>query len=43
MQDALKELKADKLSFQDNSASFEEFKRIMNFQQWADIEDKFGR
>jgi 2-methylisocitrate lyase-like PEP mutase family enzyme len=43
MQDALKELKADKLSFQDNSASFEEFKKIMNFQQWADVEDKFGR
>jgi 2-methylisocitrate lyase-like PEP mutase family enzyme len=43
MRDALQELKADKLSFQDDSATFEEFKQIMNFQHWADIEDKFGR
>jgi 2-methylisocitrate lyase-like PEP mutase family enzyme len=43
MRDALQELKADKLSFQDDSVTFEEFKQIMNFQQWAEIEDKFGR
>jgi 2-methylisocitrate lyase-like PEP mutase family enzyme len=43
MRDALEELKADRLSFQDNSVTFEEFKKIMNFQQWAEIEDKFGR
>jgi 2-methylisocitrate lyase-like PEP mutase family enzyme len=43
MRDALQDLKADKLSFQDDSVTFEEFKKIMNFQQWADIEDKFGR
>jgi 2-methylisocitrate lyase-like PEP mutase family enzyme len=43
MRDALQELKADKLSFQDNSVTFEEFKKIMNFQHWAEIEDRFGR
>jgi len=43
MRDALAELKADKLSFQDDSVTFEEFKKIMNFGQWAEIEDKFGR
>jgi 2-methylisocitrate lyase-like PEP mutase family enzyme len=43
MRDALQELKEDKLSFQDDSATFEEFKKIMNFQHWAEIEDKFGR
>jgi 2,3-dimethylmalate lyase len=43
MRDALRELKADKLSFQDDSVTFEEFKKIMNFGQWADVEDKFGR
>lgn len=43
MRDALEELKQDKLSFQDDSVTFEEFKKIMNFQHWADIEDKFGR
>jgi 2-methylisocitrate lyase-like PEP mutase family enzyme len=43
MQDALQELKADKLSFQDDSATFEEFKKIMKFSDWAEIEDKFGR
>jgi hypothetical protein len=43
MRDALEELKADKLSFQDNSVTFEEFKKIMNFSDWAEIEDRFGR
>jgi 2-methylisocitrate lyase-like PEP mutase family enzyme len=43
MRDALEELKADKLSFQDNSVTFEEFKTIMNFSDWAEIEDRFGR
>jgi 2,3-dimethylmalate lyase len=43
MQDALQELKADKLSFQNDSVSFEEFKKIMKFSDWAEVEDKFGR
>jgi 2-methylisocitrate lyase-like PEP mutase family enzyme len=43
MRDALEALKQDKLSFQDDSVTFEEFKKIMNFGQWAEIEDKFGR
>jgi 2,3-dimethylmalate lyase len=43
MRDALQELKADKPSFQDDSVTFEEFKKIMNFGQWADVEDRFGR
>ena len=43
MQDALQELKADKLSFQDDSVTFEEFKKIMKFSDWAEVEDRFGR
>jgi 2-methylisocitrate lyase-like PEP mutase family enzyme len=43
MRDALQELKADNPSFQDDSVTFEEFKKIMNFGQWADVEDRFGR
>jgi 2,3-dimethylmalate lyase len=43
MRDALEELKADKLSFQNDSVTFEEFKKIMKFSDWAEIEDKFGR
>jgi 2-methylisocitrate lyase-like PEP mutase family enzyme len=43
MRDALQELKADKLSFQNDSVTFEEFKKIMKFSDWAEIEDKFGR
>jgi 2,3-dimethylmalate lyase len=43
MRDALQELKADKPSFQDDSVTFEEFKKIMNFGQWAEVEDKFGQ
>jgi 2,3-dimethylmalate lyase len=43
MRDALQELKADKLSFQNDSVTFEEFKKIMKFSDWAEIEDKYGR
>jgi 2-methylisocitrate lyase-like PEP mutase family enzyme len=43
MRDALEELKADRLSFQNDSVTFEEFKKIMKFSDWAEVEDKFGR
>jgi 2,3-dimethylmalate lyase len=43
MRDALEELKADRVSFQDDSVTFEEFKKIMKFSDWAEVEDKFGR
>jgi 2,3-dimethylmalate lyase len=43
MRDALADLKADRLSFENSSVSFEEFKGIMNFSDWAEIENKFGK
>ncbi len=43
MRDALEDLKADRLSFQNDSVTFEEFKKIMKFSDWAEVEDKFGR
>jgi len=43
MRDALADLKADRLSFQNTSVTFEEFKAINNFGKWAEIEDRFGR
>jgi 2-methylisocitrate lyase-like PEP mutase family enzyme len=43
MRDALAELKADRPSFQNDSATFEEFKSIMRFSDWAKIENKFGK
>jgi 2,3-dimethylmalate lyase len=43
MRDALEELKADRLSFQNDSVTFEEFKKIMKFSDWAEVEDRFGR
>ena len=43
MRDALADLKADRLSFQNTSVTFEEFKAINNFRKWAEIEDRFGR
>ena len=43
MRDALADLKADRLSFENGSVSFEEFKKIMNFQDWAEVEDRFGK
>ncbi len=43
MRDALADLKADRLSFDKGSVSFDEFKKIMNFQDWADVEDRFAK
>jgi len=43
MRDALADLKADRLSFENSSVTFEEFKKIMNFQDWADVEDRFAK
>ena len=43
MRDALADLKNDRLSFEDTAVSFQEFKGIMDFQSWADVEDRFGR
>jgi 2,3-dimethylmalate lyase len=42
MQDALRDLRADRLSFEGGSVSFEEFKRIMRFEDWAEIENRYG-
>ena len=42
MREALAELKADRLSFQGGSVSFEEFKEITDFRNWAEVEEKFG-
>jgi 2-methylisocitrate lyase-like PEP mutase family enzyme len=41
MRDALTELRQDRLSFDGTSVSFDEFKRIMRFEDWADIENRF--
>lgn len=43
MRDALADLKNDRLSFENTAVSFPEFKEIMDFQAWADVEDRFGR
>ena len=43
MREALADLRADRLSFAGGSVSFEEFKQITRFKDWAEIEDRFGR
>ncbi|HSE79781.1 MAG TPA: isocitrate lyase/PEP mutase family protein [Alphaproteobacteria bacterium] len=43
MHEALADLRADRLSFAGGSVSFEEFKQITRFKDWAEIEDRFGR
>jgi len=43
MREALADLKADRLSFENGSVSFEEFKLITRFKDWAETEDRFGR
>jgi 2-methylisocitrate lyase-like PEP mutase family enzyme len=42
MRDALADLRADRLSFAGTSVSFEEWKDIMRFGDWAAVEDRFG-
>ena len=42
MRDALADLRADRLSFAGTSVSFEEWKDIMCFGDWAAVEDRFG-
>jgi 2-methylisocitrate lyase-like PEP mutase family enzyme len=43
MREALADLRADRLSFENTSVTFEEFKAITGFSRWAEIEDRFGR
>ena len=43
MREALADLRADRLSFAGSSVSFEEFKQITRFKDWAEIEERFGR
>lgn len=43
MREALADLRADRLSFAGGSVSFEEFKQITRFKDWAEIEERFGR
>jgi 2-methylisocitrate lyase-like PEP mutase family enzyme len=43
MRDALAELKADRVRWEDRTVSFEEFKAMVGFERWAGVEDRFGR
>lgn len=42
VQETLESLKRDQLPGDDNFVSFEEYKRIMNFGYWAEIENQFA-
>ncbi len=43
MRDALADLKADRVQWEGRSVSFEEFKAMVGFDRWTDVENRFGR
>ena len=43
MRDALAELKADRVRWEGQTVSFEEFKAMVGFDRWAEIENRFAR
>jgi 2-methylisocitrate lyase-like PEP mutase family enzyme len=43
MRDALADLKADRLQWEGQTVGFEEFKAMVGFDRWAEIENRFGR
>jgi 2-methylisocitrate lyase-like PEP mutase family enzyme len=43
MRDALAELKADRVRWEGQTVGFEEFKAMVGFDRWAEVEERFGR
>ncbi|MBL8669136.1 MAG: isocitrate lyase/PEP mutase family protein, partial [Alphaproteobacteria bacterium] len=42
LRDALDDIKADRVDYRQGYVSFEEFKEITRFKEWAAVEDEFG-
>jgi hypothetical protein len=43
MRETLVDLKQDKLSVDKGGVTFEQYKQLVGFADWATVEDRFGR